>query len=551
MISLPITDLLYLGFGYGAATTNNGNMMQQTIWAPDNGSGAAWQVTQDYTYDQVNRLATAEEKLGGVPQWSRTYDYDHFGNRWVDGHTGHTLHFATPTSSAAIQATTNRLTGTGITYDNAGNLTAHPHITPGGWMTYDANNKMVAFTATGVSVSTAYDAADRRVRKVHNTETTIWVYDAFGKLAAEYTTEAHTLNATLFRTTDHLGSTRLTTDDVGDVVARRDYFPFGERTDSTLSSRGSVVDGILASFNASPGMRQQFTGQQRDDETDLDYFWERRFHARSGRFLGIDPYNAGALSDRPETWNGYGYVDSNPLRYVDPSGLGLIDVIGSLFGLSQPRACGGEGQPACATGTTFSVTVTAPSGGGGGGSGGGGGGGGGGGSGRPQILQACDPTVEFCVQTEDGAYVRPTLLPRVPGVVEEPEAPPPMEFWCPSGKAFLFAQAAFPVNGNPITLVGVRVMVDLETGQFIPMGVATGNVPGGGGAGVGMNPTDNPVAVLGGLRVYGPLSVLGGYTPVTGDAYGGVGAGGGGVVGGVITQISGAACNEPTEPSGP
>ena len=146
----PSTDLLHLGFGYGAATTNNGNMMQQTIWAPDNGSGAAWQVTQDYTYDQVNRLATAEEKLGGVPQWSRTYDYDHFGNRWVDGHTGHTLHFATPTLQTDIDATTNRLTGTGITYDNAGNLTAHPHITPGGWMTYDANNKMVAFTATRV-----------------------------------------------------------------------------------------------------------------------------------------------------------------------------------------------------------------------------------------------------------------------------------------------------------------------------------------------------------------------------------------------------------------
>ena len=140
----PSTDLLHLGFGYGAATTNNGNMMQQTIWAPDNGSGAAWQVTQDYTYDQVNRLATAEEKLGGVPQWSRTYDYDHFGNRWVDGHTGHTLHFATPTLQSDIDAATNRLTGTGITYDNAGNLTAHPHITPGGWMTYDANNKMTA-----------------------------------------------------------------------------------------------------------------------------------------------------------------------------------------------------------------------------------------------------------------------------------------------------------------------------------------------------------------------------------------------------------------------
>ncbi len=144
------TDLLHLGFDYGASTTNNGNMLQQTIWAPDNGSGQAWQVTQDYTYDQVNRLASAAEKLSGVTQWTRSYSYDHFGNRWISGATGHTLHMATPTSQSAIQASTNRLTGAGIVYDNAGNLTAHPHITTGsGSMAYDANNKMTAFAATG------------------------------------------------------------------------------------------------------------------------------------------------------------------------------------------------------------------------------------------------------------------------------------------------------------------------------------------------------------------------------------------------------------------
>ena len=55
--------------------------MQQTVWARDKGVGSPWSVTQDYTYDQVNRLATSAEKLGGVTQWSRTYSYDHFGNR--------------------------------------------------------------------------------------------------------------------------------------------------------------------------------------------------------------------------------------------------------------------------------------------------------------------------------------------------------------------------------------------------------------------------------------------------------------------------------------
>jgi YD repeat-containing protein len=35
-------------------------------------------------------------------------------------------------------------------------------------MAYNANNLMTSFTATGVSVQTAYDAAGRRVRKIKN-----------------------------------------------------------------------------------------------------------------------------------------------------------------------------------------------------------------------------------------------------------------------------------------------------------------------------------------------------------------------------------------------
>ncbi len=269
----------------------------------------------------MNRIEKAEEKLGGVLQWSRDYAYDHFGNRWISGNWGHTLHMATPKSQSAIQASTNRLTGAEIVYDNAGNLTAHPHITTGsGSMAYDANNKMKSFTATGVAVTTTYDAAARRVRKVYNSETTVWVYDAFGKLAAEYTTESHTDVATYFRTTDHLGSTRLTTDAVGDVVARRDFFPFGERIDSNLSGRSSVLDGTLVSFNSSPGMRQEFTGQLRDGETGLDYFWERCFCAPLARFFSVDPENAGTRSDRPQSWNAFGYAHNNPMLYVDPDG---------------------------------------------------------------------------------------------------------------------------------------------------------------------------------------------------------------------------------------
>ena len=277
----------------------------------------------------MSRLASATETKGGSAQWSRTYSYDHFGNRWISGATGHTLHSATPTSSAAIEATTNRLASTtGAVYDNAGNMTAHPFITPGsGSMTYDANNKMTAFMATGVSVNTIYDATGKRVRKVHNGQTTVWVYDAFGRLAAEYTTATlYDTPGTYYRTTDHLGSTRLVTDAGGAVKQRRDYFPFGEEIEDTLSGRGAVEDGGVGTYNASLSLRQQFTGQQRDEETGLDYFWARNYSAACGRFLGLDTYWGSGISQDPQTWSRFAYVMGNPLLYTDPSGRQAVPI---------------------------------------------------------------------------------------------------------------------------------------------------------------------------------------------------------------------------------
>jgi hypothetical protein len=148
---------------------------------------------------------------------------------------------ATPTSAAAFNGSTNRLTGSGITYDNAGNLTAHPFLTPGagGGMVYNASNKMTQFTATGVQFTVTgvqftakgayrYDAQQRRVRQDSGGQTTIWVYDAFGQLAAEYATNLTMVQGVYYRTTDHLGSTRIVTNQSAAVVQRRDFFPFGE-----------------------------------------------------------------------------------------------------------------------------------------------------------------------------------------------------------------------------------------------------------------------------------------------------------------------------------
>jgi RHS repeat-associated protein len=278
------------------------------------------------------RLKAASEgaALGGgttcptTQSWCQENGFDPFGNRWVS-FSNRTLHMATPTSAAAFNGSTNRLTGSGITYDNAGNLTAHPFLTPGagGGMVYNASNKMTQFTATGVSVSYRYDASERRVRQDSGGQTTIWVYDAFGQLAAEYSTNLTMVQGVYYRTTDHLGSTRIVTNQSAAVVQRRDFFPFGEAipADSSHGNRQAVTDGGQPTYNSNSGVKQQFTGQQHDEETGLDYFWARNYSSNLGRFLSVDPQNAGAAGSRPQSWNAFAYVENSPCNLHDPTGL--------------------------------------------------------------------------------------------------------------------------------------------------------------------------------------------------------------------------------------
>ncbi|MFZ5927634.1 MAG: hypothetical protein ACOYX1_09320 [Acidobacteriota bacterium] len=94
----------------------------------------------------------------------------------------------------------------GIAYDAAGNLTAI-----GGFaFQYDAENRLVSRTLNSVSTDYAYDGEGRRVKK----GSVVMVYDAFGRLAAEYGGTADPVG-TEYLTADHLGSTRLVTSSTG------------------------------------------------------------------------------------------------------------------------------------------------------------------------------------------------------------------------------------------------------------------------------------------------------------------------------------------------
>ncbi|MCW5981049.1 MAG: hypothetical protein KIT09_23405, partial [Bryobacteraceae bacterium] len=202
----------------GGGECNNGNVQSQTATV-----GGTLELAQTYGYDWLNRLTSASES----GSWAQDYSYDRYGNRWMTSEGGFTPGWTGYRPNGASWYTAeNRLSGVG--YDGAGNQTQLPPFTLG----YDGENRLKsAASASNGSAAYDYDGEGRRVRAVVSGETvatTYFVYDAFGQLAAEYSSQAPEESGRRYVTVDHLGSTRVVTDGSGAVASRHDYLPFGE-----------------------------------------------------------------------------------------------------------------------------------------------------------------------------------------------------------------------------------------------------------------------------------------------------------------------------------
>jgi RHS repeat-associated protein len=114
---------------------------------------------------------------------------------------------------------------------------------------------------------------------------------------------------------DHLGTPRIILDQTGASanVKRHDYLPFGEELYAGTGGRTAAMG-----YAAGDGVRQQFTGKERDVETGLDYFGARYYSSIQGRFTSVDP--GSFVPADPQSWNRYPYTQNNPLKFTDPTG---------------------------------------------------------------------------------------------------------------------------------------------------------------------------------------------------------------------------------------
>jgi len=126
--------------------------------------------------------------------------------------------------------------------------------------------------------------------------------------------------AQTYFTFDGLGSTTDLTNGLGVVTGSYTYDVFG-----------ATLTGPATNY-------WQFTGEQVDADTGLQYLRARYYDPATGRFLGQDPLSGSQGS--PQSQNPYAYALNNPATLTDPTG--MYSVMDLLNDLRPAYTCGLE-----------------------------------------------------------------------------------------------------------------------------------------------------------------------------------------------------------------
>jgi RHS repeat-associated protein len=305
--SLSGTAFFSKTYGYADASGhNNGNILSiaDALSATRN---------QTFTYDSLNRILTGSQADN---IFNLTYSYDAWGNMKESG----------TSSFQPLFDVSNRMIPSGgcspnlvpYCYDAAGELLMdnHNHV-----YAYDGEARIKTVDGNGAAYT--YNPLGNRVRKDAGATSTeyfffaggaiaeldptsgTWTdYIGYGKRIAKDTSNNGT--GAQYYHGDHLSSARIMTDSAGVKISDCTFNPFGEQV-------------ICSPDNASNHYR--FTGKERDQETGLDNFGKRYYGSALGRFITPDPLLNSGQPWNPQSWNRYAYVENNPLRYTDPTGL--------------------------------------------------------------------------------------------------------------------------------------------------------------------------------------------------------------------------------------
>jgi RHS repeat-associated protein len=308
---------------------NNGTVLSVT----NNLTGQGGR-SQTYTYDEMNRLATAQSQATtGGDCWGQSFGYDRYANLLSIGVTKCTA----PALSLSVNSANNRVTNTGYAYDAAGNVTADGTYN----YTWNAEGRMTS--AAGVNYT--YDGDGKRVKKDNGK---LYWYGPGGEVLAESDLSGNVTSEYIYfggtriarkdpsssnvyyYLADRLGSAKVMvsvnlngTVNNPPIVSESDFYPYGGERVVTADTTGNTY---------------KFTGHERDAESGLDHTLFRQESSNTGRWLSPDPMDGKAAN--PQSWNRYSYVTADPLNYIDPLGLcsepSPMDIFANLGYLKRP-----------------------------------------------------------------------------------------------------------------------------------------------------------------------------------------------------------------------
>ena len=281
-----------------------------------------------YDYDLSSRLTSAENPMLD----DEAYAYDSVGNRTS----------ASNATGAISHNLNNELTAYGeaeYVYDDNGNMTQKRVGTAAVNYIYNAANRLIRVEddLTGVIIAEyGYDPFGRRLWKEVDGTRTYFFYSDEG-LIAEYdetgveirsygyqpdstwTTDPLWLKeggAYYWYQNDHLGTPQKLVAQDGTVVWSAQYAAFGSATVSVETVTNNL----------------RFPGQYFDAETGLHYNLLRYYESRTGQYIRKDPIG---LRGGPQL---YGYVNNNPIRFIDPVGLIKVGIaIPNGFGKTKEQ----------------------------------------------------------------------------------------------------------------------------------------------------------------------------------------------------------------------
>lgn len=310
-------DILNLSYDYtSTAQPNNNGQIQATHYFTQPGTEDQTK-SESFGYDQLGRLSAAQtltvNSTSGSKTWSLQWTYDRFGNRLTQHMASGDPALPVSQPTLSIDPATNRITNTGYTYDNAGNMTHDAAVA----YTFDGANRLTKINTTAAVY--AYFGS-QRIKKVLGSSTTRYIYSG-SKVIAEY------IGSTPSLSTEYIyGGSQLLVSVAGSITTYHHPDHLSNRAESNSSGTRTRTFGHLPFgdlwYETGTADKWKFTGYEHDSgtgETGLDYAKFRYYGSSLGRFASPDLMGGHLLA--PQSLNRYAYALNDPVNLTDPLGM--------------------------------------------------------------------------------------------------------------------------------------------------------------------------------------------------------------------------------------